>query len=84
MAHRRWRCHWIWAAASGSAAAPGDLLQGSARFGPEEDVLLRRRFTLAAPPAKTRLRVTADSRYALFVNSVEVLRGPVRGDASKL
>jgi hypothetical protein len=40
--------------------------------------------TLPARPASAPLRVTADSRYVLWVNGVEVSRGPVRGDASKL
>jgi hypothetical protein len=84
MTHRRWRCRWIWAGGDPAAAASLDLLGGSPPFGREEDVLLRRRFTLAAVPARAPVRVTADSRYALFVNGVEVLRGPVRGEPSKL
>jgi hypothetical protein len=84
MAHRRWRCRWIWAAEPEGAAPPADLLQGGMRFGREEDVLLRRRFTLAAVPPRAPVHVTADSRYALHVNGVEVLRGPVRGEPSKL
>ena len=84
MAHRRWRCRWIWAAEREARAASPDLLQGGAPVGREEDVLFRRRFTLAELPARAELRVTADSRYALQLNGVELLRGPVRGDPSKL
>jgi hypothetical protein len=84
MAHRRWRCRWIWAAEPPDAAQPRDLLRAEPGFGREEDVLFRRRFALAAVPARAPLRVTADSRYALYVNGAELLRGPVRGDPSKL
>jgi len=84
--HRRWRCRWIWAP---GGDAPRDEsgfigLAGSSARAPEQDALLRRRFTLAERPASAPTRVTADSRYALFVNGVEVSRGPVRGDATKL
>lgn len=84
MAHRRWRCRWIWAAGDAPAEGSLDLLGSSPPFGREEDVLLRRRFTLAAVPVRAPVRVAADSRYVLFVNGVEVLRGPVRGEPSQL
>jgi len=41
---------------------------------PEAHAHFRRRFHLDAVPA----HITADSRYALFVNGQEVCRGPVR------
>jgi hypothetical protein len=39
----------------------------------------RRAFRLAAVPKVCRIRVTADSRYQLFVNGRYVCRGPARG-----
>ncbi|MCX5737980.1 MAG: family 78 glycoside hydrolase catalytic domain, partial [Proteobacteria bacterium] len=44
----------------------------------------RRSLDLAAVPASVPARVTADSRYALFVNGVEVSRGPVRANGRRL
>jgi len=86
LAHRRWRCRWIWAPGGDAPSDAGSLLgfAGSAARAPEQDALLRRRFALAEVPASAPARITADSRYALWVNGVEVSRGPVRGDATKL
>ena len=39
---------------------------------------------VAAVPARVPARVTADSRYVLWVNGVEVARGPVRGNPRRL
>ncbi|KRA24745.1 hypothetical protein ASD65_10170 [Microbacterium sp. Root61] len=39
----------------------------------------RRDFTLADPPGAVPLRISADSRYVLWVNGQEIGRGPVRG-----
>lgn len=44
----------------------------------------RRRFELTGRPAVATVRVTADSRYVLWVNGTEVARGPVRGDPRRL
>jgi hypothetical protein len=84
LAHRPWRCHWIWAPNATRPSAEGVGPFGSPPESAEQDVLLRRTFTLAAVPANAPLRITADSRYVLWVNGAEVSRGPVRGDASKL
>jgi hypothetical protein len=80
--HRRWRCAWIWAPGT-SAPRSGDLFAAPPESG-EEDVLLRRMFSLAAAPRAAPARVVADSRYALWVNGALASRGPVRGDAAKL
>ncbi len=80
--HRRWHCRWIW--------APTELTRDAKVFGfegqgtEEEHVFLRRTFSLDAVPERAPARVTADSRYILYVNGIEVSRGPVRGDPSKL
>ena len=44
----------------------------------------RRAFTLDAVPARVPARLTADSRYVLWVNGVEVGRGPVRSQPRRL
>lgn len=62
----KWRAAWI-SAPSAPAHGPGVYY-------------FRRSFDLASRPATFPVRVTADNRYRLFVNGVEVLHGPARGD----
>jgi hypothetical protein len=83
--HRPWRCSWIWAP-GGAPPARGEagVFDAGGRRAGEQDALLRRRFVLAAVPARALARVAADSRYALFVNGALVSRGPIRCDATKL
>ena len=45
---------------------------------------LRRSFELSEVPAQALARVTADSRYVLFLNGREVSRGPVRSNPRRL
>jgi hypothetical protein len=47
-------------------------------------VLLRRSVQLSAVPARAPARMTADSRYALYVNGVELSRGPVRSQPRRM
>ena len=61
-----WSARWIW------TAPPSDL------WGRNHVGYLRRRVWLDAVPAEVPARVTADSRFALWVNGAEVSRGPVR------
>ncbi len=61
-----WRGQWI----ADSQAGPKDA--GVFHF--------RREFDLSAKPATFPIRVSADNRYRLFVNGVEVSSGPARGD----
>lgn len=71
-----WHAHWI------GAEAPGD--PSTAAFGadgpraPFHRTVFRRTFDLRAAPATAPARLTADSRYVLVVNGVEVGRGPAR------
>lgn len=44
-----------------------------------QHVYLRKRLELPAKPLRSCVRVTADTRYRLFVNSACLLRGPARG-----
>lgn len=79
----RWRARWIWSSAPRIRTTGGfeNKLdpEGFDRF-----ALFRRTFALAAVPATAPLRVTADSRYALYVNGDEVSRGPVRSNPRRL
>ena len=79
----RWRARWIWSAGprirtSGGFANSLDP-EGFDRF-----VLFRRTFELADVPSSAPVRVTADSRYVLYVNGREVSRGPVRSNPRRL
>jgi hypothetical protein len=47
-------------------------------------VLFRRRFDLDSVPERAPLRLSADSRYLLWVNGVEVGRGPIRSQPRRL
>ena len=64
-AAREWTGDWI--SVAGAAAT------GLHRVGFRRDV------RLAAVPPELPIRISADSRYVLWVNGVEVGRGPVRG-----
>ena len=61
-----WSGRWIWTAAPSA-------LGGGNHVG-----YLRRRFWVATVPDTTASRVTADSRFILWVNGTEVSRGPAR------
>lgn len=72
-----WLGHWI-----GAEAAPvpdlDDAVTGNAWGRGFSRVLFRKAFHLDAVPQAAPLRVTADSRFVLWVNGQEVGRGPVR------
>ncbi len=78
----RWHARWV-------AAAPPPLqfhgvtpsLDGRAAMGV---TLFRRRLELEAAPTRAVLRITADSRYVLWVDGRELGRGPVRGNPRRL
>jgi alpha-L-rhamnosidase len=73
-----WQARWIWAerpvATPASVFAIGPLPRATwNRFR-----YLRRAFALETIPKTVPARVMADSRFVLFVNGVEVARGPAR------
>ncbi|KUO06059.1 family 78 glycoside hydrolase catalytic domain [Streptomyces caeruleatus] len=72
-----WLGHWIGAE---PAPDPGldDAVTGSASGRGFSRVLFRKEFHLDAVPETAPLRLTADSRFVLWVNGREVGRGPVR------
>ncbi|MFI6500226.1 family 78 glycoside hydrolase catalytic domain [Nonomuraea typhae] len=71
----RWRGRWIWSPRPAIRPAAHSTLLPEAY---DRRVMFRRGFTLTAVPESAPFRVTADSRYILYVNGVELARGPVR------
>jgi alpha-L-rhamnosidase len=74
----RWRARWIWYeqprihSETATRPVPSD---------PQDRVgLFRRVVRLDAVPDRVPARLWADGRYVLWVNGVEVARGPVRSD----
>ncbi len=79
----RWQGHWVWAPEE--PVQPSKGLNASINpNAPEAHALFRRRVPLDQVPARVPARITADSRYALFVNRLEVARGPVRSQPRRL
>jgi alpha-L-rhamnosidase len=79
----RWHGRWIWCgvppiAARSPMQAQVDPAQAQ-RF-----VCLRRSVRLEDVPARVPARLTADSRYVLWVNGVEAARGPIRSNGRRL
>ena len=79
----RWRGHWVW-----SEPAPQAVSRSPARRRcrphPEPASFFRKTFALAQVPLHIPARITADSRYLLFVNGQEAYRGPIRGQPRRL
>jgi hypothetical protein len=82
-ASRRWRARWIWCEtprldlrALGNASVDPQTSQRMACF--------RRNLHLETVPDSVPSRITADSRYILWVNGNEVSRGPVRSNPRRL
>jgi len=78
-ASTRWAGHWIAPEPRPplDAAAPA-LGQGAAAAGAFSRTLFRRSLELSEVPAEAPARVSADSRYVLWLNGREVGRGPIR------
>lgn len=80
---RAWRGSWI--GRDAPAAVDGGEPQWHAGVGgPFARILFRKRFSLDTVPERAPLRITADSRYVLFVNGAELGRGPVRSQPRRL
>jgi hypothetical protein len=76
----RWQARWIWCEPPRIAVAALGMPVLDETSAPRW-ALLRRAFELAAAPRDPVLaRFTSDSRHVVWVNGVEVARGPVRGD----
>jgi alpha-L-rhamnosidase len=80
---RPWHARWIWSEVPQPRRGGADLFDGRVAR-PAAWCCLRRTFELAAIPPRASARMTADSRYVLWVNGSEVARGPVRGNPRRL
>ncbi len=79
----RWHGHWIWVPEE--PITPGSPIPGTVNPpGKEAHGLFRKTLHLEHVPERAPARVTADSRYALFVNGQEVSRGPIRSQPRRL
>lgn len=79
----RWRGHWVWVPEE-PVEFGGPLGFGAGASEEETHGLFRKTFRLGAVPDRVPGRLTADSRYALYVNGHEVFRGPVRSQPRRL
>lgn len=78
-----WNGHWIWVPED--TIEPGTELPGQpAQPGKESHGLFRKKFTLPAVPGRVPARITADSRYVLYINGQEVSRGPARSQPRRM
>src|SRR5260370_33773534 len=79
-----WNARWIWASPAASPVSP----IAPAGIPPRETwnrfCYLRRTINLTSIPPSVPARVTADSRFVLFVNGVEISRGPARSVPDRL
>ena len=79
----RWRGHWIWVPEEPVVPSGGFAATIDPRA-PESNGLFRKTFILDHRPDRAPARITADSRYALFVNGQELGRGPIRSQFRRL
>lgn len=78
----RWHGNWIWVPEE--PQGPMSFMAMPAEPRPEVRGLFRKTFRLDAVPERVPARITADSRYLLFVNGQEVSRGPIRSQPRRL
>jgi alpha-L-rhamnosidase len=79
----RWHGHWIWlpeeqVSPSGFWSATVEQQQVATHG------LFRKAFALESVPERVPARLTADSRYILYVNGAEIGRGPIRSQPRRL
>jgi hypothetical protein len=79
----RWRGHWIWTPEEKIEPSRGMGL-GAQNDGREKHGLFRKTVMLESVPSRVPTRITADSRYVLYVNGQEVFRGPIRSQPRRL
>jgi hypothetical protein len=79
----RWRGHWIWVEPPAVPESPFGGMNGADKRA-EAHSLFRKSFVLERVPERVPARITADSRYVLFVNGQEAFRGPVRSQPRRM
>jgi alpha-L-rhamnosidase len=79
----RWLGHWIWVPEEPVVPSGGFSASIDPRA-PESNGLFRRAFVIDHVPDLAPARITADSRYVLFVNDQELGRGPIRSQFRRL
>lgn len=79
----RWRGHWIWVSEE-PAEPSGFWSSGGIPQAQETHGLFRKTVHLDRIPERVPARLTADSRYVLFINDQEVCRGPIRSQPRRL
>jgi alpha-L-rhamnosidase len=79
-----WNARWIWAARSLVPVTPVAPATTPAREMWNRFCYLRRTFDLERVPKSAAARVTADSRFVLYVNGREAARGPARSHPARL
>ncbi|MEZ4635375.1 MAG: alpha-L-rhamnosidase N-terminal domain-containing protein [Caldilineaceae bacterium] len=78
----RWHGHWIWIPEQ--KIVPAGMFTGNMDTQDESHGLFRKTFDLAQVPDSVPARLTADSRYVLYVNGQEVFRGPIRSQPRRM
>jgi hypothetical protein len=79
----RWHGHWVWSEPAPQSHFPFGSRDGENKR-PEARSFFRKTFALTQVPARVPARITADSRYLLFVNGQEAYRGPIRSQPRRL
>ncbi len=79
-----WQARWIWAEPPAEIANPFAAQNAVPKAARNRFCYLRRRFNLVAVPGRVAARVTADSRFILYVNGADVARGPARSAPERL
>ena len=74
----RWSGHWIGHQPRPATGTPADFLTGVEPSREFSRCMFRRTFDVEVLPAEAPARISADSRYVLWVNGHEVGRGPAR------
>ncbi|WP_223693452.1 alpha-L-rhamnosidase-related protein [Leifsonia poae] len=77
-----WHAHWI--GAEGVGAISTEAFSNDGPRAPFHRTFFRSTVTVDTVPDGVPARVTADSRYVLYVNGVEVGRGPARSQPRRL
>jgi len=79
-----WDARWIWAAEERHGNRQLFADSSTQRESGNRFCYLRRSVTIAQMPDSVPARVTADSRFILYINGVEVGRGPARSNPLRL